>query len=176
MKLKLKVFIITFIIVSSAYLINITSSRYISEMNSTSDINVAIPQVELDTSSITTTDLMLPGETRDVEFSVKNYRDNESNEVLLDYYINLNITEQSIPLTYTIYEITENTEVELSQTSEGFGPVTLNFGSEEEKRFKIIFKWDEQYNDPSYASKQFKFEIEVNATQVVIGGKNEERY
>ena len=167
MKLKLKLLISAFIIISSIYLINITSSRYISEINSKSNINVAIPQIELDTNAVDTSNLILPGDTQSVEFNVKNYENTSINEVLMNYYIELNITKSDIPLTYKIYEITDNSETELNETAEGYGPIKLNYGTEEEKKFKIVFLWDEIKNNTSYASKDFKFEIKIKAEQVI---------
>ena len=166
MRLKFKFFILTFIIISSIYLINTTTSRYLSEINSKSNVDVAIPQIELETNNPTNT-MMFPGDSREVEFYVKNYKDTKINEVLMTYYIDLDIIDSSIPLQYRIYDITENTQTELVQTAEGFGPITLNYGEEEERHFKIIFTWDENDNNVSYASKQFSFNLEVNATQEI---------
>lgn len=166
MKTKIKFLIITFIIISSIYLINATTSRYSSEINSTSNVDVAIPQIELKLGSAENK-LMFPGDSREVEFYIQNYSGIKVNEVLMSYYINLDITDSSIPINYRIYDITGNSQTELSQTSEGFGPVTLNYGTEEDRHFKIVFTWDENNNSASYAGKQFSFKIEVNATQEI---------
>ena len=53
MRLKFKFFIHTFIIISSIYLINTTTSRYLSEINSKSNVDDAIPQIELETNNPT---------------------------------------------------------------------------------------------------------------------------
>lgn len=166
MKMKFKFIILTFTIISSIYLINTTTSRYLSEISAKNNVDVAVPQIELDTVNTTNT-LMFPGDSQEVEFHIKNYDDININEVLMTYYINLDITNSSIPLNYKIYDITGDNQTELAQTAEGFGPVTLNYGTQEDRYFKIVFTWDENDNSVLYASKQFEFQIEINATQEI---------
>lgn len=168
MKKALKLMTLMFIIVSSIFLINTTKSRYVSEVNTKNDVVVAIPQIQLDTSTLSlTTEKLLPGDSTYCEFYIKNYENSKVNEVLMIYYIDLEITNQGMPLNYTIYEITENSEIELTKTDEGFGPITLNYGEEEDTHYKIVFTWDESNNNETYADKQFSFKILVNATQDV---------
>ena len=167
MKRKIKFAMILFIIISSIFFIKTTNSRYISEINSNNNLDVAVPQIVLDSSSIDTSALIFPGDSVECEFYVKNYENSKINEVLMTYYIKLNITESAIPLTYKIYEISGTNETELVQNDEGFGPITLNYGTEEEKHYKIIFTWYKNNNNVQYADKQFSFNIEINATQVI---------
>lgn len=165
MKKKLEFLVLAFIIISSIYFMNTTTSRYLSQVNSVSDLDVAIPQISMDVGEVTN-NLMLPGDSREVEFYVKNY-DTRVNDVLMEYYINVDFIDSTIPVSYKIYDITDNSETLLSETSNGFGPITLKYGTEEDRHFKIIFTWDEKDNSTSYAGKQFSFKIEVNATQEV---------
>lgn len=167
MKRKIKFAMILFIIISSMYLVKTTNSRYISKINSNNSLDVAVPQITLDNFSMNTSELVLPGDSVECEFYIKNYENSKINEVMMAYYINLNITEQGIPLTYKIYEISGTKEIELAYNEKGFGPVTLNYGTEETKKYKIIFTWDKNNNSNQYANKQFSFNVKVNATQVI---------
>ena len=166
MKRKIKYMIIIFIIISGMYLVNKTNSRYISEMNFNTDIDVAIPQIILDDSKINISKLIVPGDSVECEFYVKNHENSNINEVLMQYYIKANIIKSEIPLTYKIYEVVGNTETELSKKGDEFGPITLNYGVEEEKTYKIKFIWESTNNDVQYSDKQFTFKIEINSEQV----------
>lgn len=166
MKRRIKFIVIIFVIISSISFIDTTKSRYLSELNMSDNISVAIPQIVIDMENNQNATI-IPGNTKFYEFCVKNYENTKINEVLMNYYIVPNITKSDIPLTYKVYEITGSAQVELTQTSEGFGPITLNYGTEEEKKYKITFTWAESNNDVSYANKEFKFKIGINATQVI---------
>lgn len=167
MKLKIRFVLIVFIIVAGIYMITTTNSRYISEINSNTDLDVAIPRIELEYGSSTTAERIFPGDSQSFEFYVRNYEESKINEVLMSYYIKVNINESGIPLTYKIYEISGNIETELTQSTQGFGPITLNYGKEEEKYYKIIFIWDQTNNNVQYADKQYSFNIEINAIQTI---------
>lgn len=166
MKKMIKFIIIIFIITSSICLINTTKSRYVSEVNIKNNVSVAIPQIELDTSSLSlTTQNLLPGETTSCNFYVRNYNGAKINEVLMKYYLDIEITNEGFPLDYQIYDVTGGSNILLNKTTEGFGPITLNYGTQEEKKYKILFTWDESKNSDTYANKQFDFKILVNAVQ-----------
>ena len=165
MKRKIKFLIVMFIIISTVYFLNITNSRYTSETNIKENLDIAIPRISLKIEN--TIDSMLPGDTRTYNFSVNNTENSGINEVQMEYYINVNITQSDLPLTYKIYKLEGTTETELENTSNGYGPITLNYGTEETQNFKIIFTWDETQNSVEYANKSYKFSIEVNSTQVI---------
>lgn len=165
MKRKIKFLIVIFIFVSSVYLLNITKSRYTSETNIKENLDIAIPRISLETEN--TIESMLPGDTRTYNFSIKNSENAKINEVEMQYYININITKNDLPLTYKIYSVEGTKEKELIITTNGYGPITLNYETEETNNFKIIFTWDETQNSVEYASKSYKFNIEVNSIQVI---------
>lgn len=168
MKKIIKFLIIIFIFSSSIYLMNTTKSRYASGINIKNNVNVAVPIIELDTSTLNSSlSTILPGDSRSCEFSIRNNKDSKINEVLMSYYINLDITNQGLPLTYKIYDMTNGTEQELTQTSNGFGPITLNYGQEQNSRYKITFTWDESQNSDTLANQNFSFKVLVNATQEI---------
>ena len=166
MKKKIKFIVLCFAIISSVYMIDTSKSRYFSAINLETDIHVAIPQIEL--VNITNSEEKIsPGNTKIVEFDIKNYKDIAINEVLMEYYIVLDIQESSIPLTYEIYQIKGANDEKLTQSSKGFGPVRLTYGQQQNQHFKIIFTWSESDNNFTYADKQFIFKIGVNAEQVI---------
>lgn len=146
-------------------MINTTNSRYLAELKAENSLDLAIPKVVLDTNDFA--EQILPGETLSYEFYVKNHEDNNINEVLMEYYFKINITQDDLPLEYKVFDITENTEVELSETADGIGPIELKYGEIQENNYRIDFIWDENDNSSEYANKQFSFKIELNATQVV---------
>ena len=111
MKTKVKFLILAFIIISSIFFINSTTSRYLSEVNSKTDVDVAMPQIEIEVSNVSK-ELMFPGDTKEVEFYIKNYDNININEVLMTYYITLDITDSTIPLNYKIYDITQNNQID----------------------------------------------------------------
>lgn len=166
MKRRIKLLISVFIIICSIYFIKTTNSRYFSEVNIDGNIDVAVPQIVLDTSNCATSSTIIPGASQTYDFYVKNYNDSKINEVLMTYYININITKSNIPLTYKIYEVSGSSENELTQVTEGFGPMTLNYETQEEKHYKIVFTWDENDNNISYVNTDFAFQISLNTTEV----------
>lgn len=164
---KIEFVLITTIFIATMFFVNYTNSRYVSDVNIQDDVNVAIPQIVLDTTQNNLTNPILPGDTTSYEFYINNYNGTNQNEVLMTYYINLDLIAQNIPLTYRIYQITGTTETELAQTTEGFGPITLDYEQQESQHFKIVFTWDENDNSVYYENKNFDFKIKINATQVV---------
>lgn len=157
-----------FITISTICVMNTSFSRYFSQVSSTSNISVAIPQIELENvNTAFVTGRMIPGETRTIEFDVKNFKNADINEVLMQYYIDLNIETNTIPFTYEIYQVNGTNEVKLNKTASGFGPVQLGYGSQETKHFKLVISWAETDNNVSYADQQFQFRIAVNAEQVI---------
>ena len=166
MKRRIKFIISAFIIICTIVVINKTNSRYISQVNMDGNINVAVPQIVVDTSNYIDSISILPGETQTLEFSVKNYKDSKVNEILMEYYININVTNSNIPLTYKLYEISGTNENELNQKTEGFGPITLNYENQEEKKYKLEFAWDENNNNISYASQEFSYEISAKTIDI----------
>lgn len=166
MKSKIKFIVVSFIIISSIYMMNTSKSRYFSQISFKSDIEVAIPQIELENVAYTT-DVMFPGDTKIVNFNVRNFNNSEINEVLMQYYITLDFQKDSIPFNYEIYQINGANDIKLNETAKGFGPINLNYGQEETTYFKLICSWKETDNEVIYADKQVAFKIVVNAEQVI---------
>lgn len=166
MKKKIIFGTIVFTIICGVYLIKITNSRYLSEVNIDGNIDVAVPEIVLDTSNYSGLISMLPNQTKDFEFSVKNYTDSNINEVLMEYYIKINVVKSDLPLHYKLYEISGSNENLLNETTEGFGPITLNYGNKEEKTYKLQFTWDGNENKVSYANKVYSFNILAETNKI----------
>lgn len=166
MKRKVKFFIVVFIILCSICFVTITNARYASNVNMNGNVDVAIPKIVLNTSNISSTSTMLPGETVTYEFDVQNYEDSKINEVQMNYYININSVKNELPITYKLYAINGTSETELTQTTSGFGPITLNYGKKQTTSFKLVYTWDEKSDDVSYANKGYSFNISVDINDV----------
>lgn len=166
MKKKIIFGTIIFTIICCVYLIKITNSRYISKVNIDGNIDVAVPQIVLDVKNYSDSFTLLPGQTQEMEFSIKNYNDLRTNEVLMEYYIKINTTKLDLPLEYELYEVSSTNEKKLTANSQGFGPITLNYGNQEEKKYKLKFSWDENDNNISYVNKQYSFQILAETIEI----------
>ena len=166
MKKKIIFGTIIFTIICCVYLIKITNSRYISKVNIDGNIDVAVPQIVLDVKNYSDSFTLLPGQTQELEFSIKNYNDLKINEVLMEYYIKINTTKLDLPLEYELYEVSSTNEKKLTANSQGFGPITLNYGNQEEKKYKLKFSWDENDNKISYVNKQYSFQILAETIEI----------
>ena len=166
MKRKVKFVIAVFITLCSICFITITNSRYASNVNLNGNVDVAIPQIVLNTDNILNKSTILPGETVTYEFNVQNFENSKINEVQMDYYININQIINQLPITYKIYMINGTNETELTQTTNGFGPITLKYGKEQTTSFKLIYTWDEKNDDVSYANKDYSFNISVDINDI----------
>ena len=166
MKSKVKLLIMVIIIIAAVCFVNITRSRYLSEVTAVGDIDAAIPIITLN-ENVIESQLMLPGDSREFEFYVSNKENDSINEVEMNYYLTIALTKTEIPLTYKLYEISNNTQNEVTKTNDKYGPFNLPYGTESQRHFKIVVSWDENDNSYTYAGKENKFNIEINATQVL---------
>lgn len=163
---KLKLVIAIFIVISIIWIINISRSRYLLETNVKSNLDVAIPQTALVGENVSI-DSMLPGDTRSYDFYVNNYENGQTNEILMEYYLNVNVIEGNLPLTYKIYEVNGANQTELSKNEKGYGPTQMNYETQESKQYRIVFTWDEHNNSDTYANQNYTFQIQVNSIQVI---------
>ncbi len=166
MKSKIKLLIMIIIVAAVVCFVNITRSRYMSEMTAVGNIDAAIPIIVLNEGSLDN-QLMLPGDSKTYEFYVGNKDGSDINEVKMNYYINVELTKNEIPLTYKLYEITNNGENEITKTDGKFGPFVLDYGVEQNRHFKLVIEWNENDNSVNYAGKQNTFSLKINATQVL---------
>ena len=158
---------IFFVIILFIFTFNITSSRYIGQLESTAtDVN-AIPILSLTNPTFSETiTSMLPGDIYESDFYVSNYDSLNTNEVLMKYYIQVP-TELEIPVKISI---TNEDAEEITLDEEGKTPEeNLIYGIQKETQYHIKIEWDEKDNGYEYAGKSFKLTISVVATQVVEG-------
>lgn len=71
-KLKIKYIIIFAFIIISGFIFETSNSRYISNKNDTYEILVAKPVIEMESVSNNTISDMLPGDTAEYTFKIKN--------------------------------------------------------------------------------------------------------
>lgn len=160
---------IFFVIILFIFTFNITSSRYIGHLESTAtDVN-AIPILSLTNptfSEIITG--MLPGNTYESDFYVSNYDSSNTNEVFMEYYIQVP-TQNDLEIPVKI-SITNKDGEEISLDSEGKTPKeTLIYEYQQKTLYHIKVEWDKEDNSYEYAGKSVNLNINVVATQVVEG-------
>lgn len=86
-------------------------------------------------------------------------------EVKLNYYIAISY-ESNLPLTYEIYDITNETENKLYTNNDKTELITFGLESIEEHKYKITFTWSLENNEAAlYAGKKNLFYIDVYAEQ-----------
>ena len=157
-----------FIIVLFIFTFNGASSRYIGQVDGkANDVN-AVPILNLTNPDFDETiTSMLPGDIKEADFYVENHDDSNTNEVLMKYYLKVQV-DSEIPV--NVYLTDENgTEVTLdgeNKTEEKDFP----YDTEMKTKYHIKIEWDAKNNDSKYAGKDLKLNIEVMATQIVEGG------
>ena len=160
-KQKLNLLFIFITIVLFSFTFNITSSRYIGQLESkVNDVN-AIPVLNLINPTFTETiKNMVPGSVVETDFYISNHDDTNINEVLMKYYIKVQKGSE-IPL---------KIQMELTLDNEGKTPEEeLIYCIENQKKYHIKIEWNEKDNSYEYAGKNSKLNIEVIATQVIEG-------
>lgn len=167
LKLKLKYIALFILIIICAFAINLTDSRYSSSKTIDDSIQIAKPIVEMESTSATTIENILPGQTVEYEFNIKNTDGTFTNEVLMNYYIKVTYNNNNLPLTYEIFDVTDGTEKKLTTTSNQTDIKSIGYSDVEVHKYRIKFTWPSNENDVSYAGKQISFDIDVYAEQAV---------
>ncbi len=156
-----------FLFVIFVFTFNVTSSRYIGQIESRmNDVN-AIPILNLINPTFDENiSNILPGSVIESDFYVSNYDSENINEVLMKYYIKVK-TDSEIPI--KIYIFDEN-GIELTLDEEGKTPEQeLIYGTENITKYHIKLQWDEKDNSYELSNKNLNLNIELIATQVVEG-------
>lgn len=167
LKLRLKYTIFFILIIVVVFLMNITKSRYMSGMVMNSGLDIAKPIIEFSSNSEPNISDILPGESAEYIFNVKNTDGNILNEVNINYYIKLTYNDNNLPIQYEIYDITSGTEVKLETTSNQTQLLTLGHEKVESYDYKLVFTWPADKNDVSYAGKEIAFDLDIYAEQVI---------
>lgn len=157
-------FVVFLAIILFFYTFNVTTSRYIAKIKAEEDL-LAVPIITLDKGLTYIIEDMLPGDSRECEFIVSNKESNKINEILLDYDLLINL-EPYIPITLTLYDITDGNESLVSLSNGKTTAARMNYGTETTKSYRIKLNWDEKENDYKYAGQQLNINIELNAVQV----------
>lgn len=164
-KINITLFIIACIIISTVFTFNLSNSRYMAEVQADKDA-LAIPVLTLSNNGLThTIDNMLPGDTREITFSVSNTENGKVSELLLDYYFKIDM-QSAIPLEVKIYDITSGAEVDVT-ANDASTPLTMPNTEETTRNYKLKVIWDEANNDASYAGQQITCNVTLEAVQVV---------
>lgn len=146
---------------------NVTTSRYLGILEGNSSDVVALPILSLDNPTFTYTNKkMLPGDVDESDFYVNNYDDKNSNEVLMKYYLKVQV-DSTIPIKVTLTD--ENgTELKLlddKRTEE----YELPYDEMMKTKYHIKIEWDKKDNNYEYAGKDISLTIDLIAIQVVDG-------
>ncbi len=146
---------------------NVTTSRYLGILEGNSSDVVALPILSLDNPTFTYTNKkMLPGDVDESDFYVNNYDDKNSNEVLMKYYLKVQV-DSTIPIKVTLTD--ENgTELKLlddKRTEE----YELPYDEMMKTKYHIKIEWDKEDNNYEYAGKDINLTIDLIAIQVVDG-------
>ena len=155
------------LIIIIAFTGKIASSRFNSEANKNGNLNIAKPIVELEQVSSNNFTNMKPGDTVEYTFNVKNNNGSNTNEVTMNYYIEVTYNNNNLPLTYEIYDITTGSEVQLTTNNNQTNLLQLGLGNIETHNFKIKFIWPQSSNSYTYSSQNISFDIDVYAEQVI---------
>ncbi len=146
---------------------NVTSSRYMGELKGEADDVVAIPVLSLDNPTFNyTLENMLPGDVDESDFYVNNYNEENTNEVLMKYYLTLKV-DTEIPVKVTLTS-DDGTEITLNEGKTDEYELPYDQG-EVRKKFHIKVDWDKADNSYEYAGKNIKLTVDLEATQVVEG-------
>ena len=166
-KNPLTYFGIFFIVIAFFYTFNVTTSRYMGQLSANDDI-IAQPVLTLSNNKATyTIEDMFPGLETTYEFQVSNSENGKINEVLLDYHFSVNIGSE-IPIKTEIYEVMQGGEEKLLDLTDGKTEnISMDYGEEVVKDYKLKIIWDKKDNNLQYASKKVTCNINLEAEQVV---------
>lgn len=162
-------FFIACVIISTIFTFNVTSSRYIGKISSDDDI-IARPILTLSNNQQSfSIDNMLPGDEKEILFSVSNVEENQTNEVLLDYYFKIN-SQTEIPLKFEIYDITGDEEILLQMidnvTENNQMKTVASETDKVTKDYKLKIIWNVNDNSYEYAGKTIKYDVILEGIQV----------
>ncbi len=106
------------------------------------------------------------GEERSFDFKVSNTESGLTNEVLLNYTLSINLNT-SVPVKATLYDITSGSEQNVNLSSNKTGNLTMNYGAEETRTYRLKLNWSSADNDVKYAGQQILCTIQLDGEQVV---------
>lgn len=154
------------IIVLFLYTFNESTSRYLGKTKTNGNM-LAVPVLTLSNNKVPfIADKMFPGDELDFEFYVSNAENGKINEVLFNYYLNIEVGTE-IPLTFEIYDITSGMEQKLDIIDGKTKSEEMNYGQETTKHYKLKIKWNKDDNNREYMNKQVKFLLTLKGEQII---------
>lgn len=144
------------------FAIGTTSSRYLSTVTTEDDI-IAKSILTLKNEATCTIENLLPGGEETYEFSVLNYDEVNTNEVLMKYYFEITIDDTKIPLEASFQNV--NTGKIFNVSDGRTDEIELPYGSKITTNYKLILKWDKSKSDVKFAGQDMECIIKLVATQ-----------
>ena len=163
-KRRLNLLFIYFIIVLFVLTFNVTSSRYMGKIESETNDVIAIPIIDITnpTFEYTLTDL-IPGFSTETDFYVRNYDSTNTNEVLMKYYLKVQVNSE-IPVKISLTD--ENGQAIALDNEQKTAEKELPYGEKTQIKYHIKIEWDKKDNNYKYAGKNIKIIIDLTSTQV----------
>ena len=155
---------LAFAVVVSALVSTTTLSRYISTVSGTGTARIA--SVEMDGSLDIDVTGLSPGSSKEVTFTVTNYKDGAVSEVSQTYAISVESTG-NLPLTFAL-STADSPATGHALTSGGNNTWTgglLPHTVQTTHTYTLTVKWNQSYNDPKYADEIDAVRLLVNAQQ-----------
>ena len=167
-RLKKKPFILLVfcIVILFLFTFNVTSSRYMGQLEGEVEDIVAIPIISLDNPTFNYTKgtaNMLPGDIDESDFYVTNYDKMNKNEVLMKYYLQIQL-DSEIPVQVTL---TDEAGTEIVLTSGKTKEYELPYNTDMKTKYHIKIEWKKEDNSYKYAGKDINLIIDLIATQVI---------
>lgn len=159
------------IIISTIFTFNLSNSRYIEQIKAEESV-LAIPILTLSNNKASyLIENMKPGDVKEYTFQVSNVDGNQTNEILLSYYLKANIQADS-PINIELYEILANDTEEkksiVNNVSEEFQMGVVNKEADKvTKTYKLKVIWDIAKNSYEYAGKAIDIGLMLEAVQVI---------
>ena len=148
---------------------NVTSGRYMGELEGEAKDIMAIPLISLENPTFNyISSKMLPGDIRESDFYVSNYNEenqNEVNEVLMKYYLKIKL-DSKVPVKVTLTS-EDGTEITLDENRTA--KYELPYDNKMKTKYHIKIEWDETEDNYEYAGKDINLTIDLIAIQVVDG-------
>ncbi len=163
----LSLIFIFFIIIFFVFTFNVTSSRYIGQIESETKDVIAVPIIDITnpTFEYTATDL-IPGFSKETDFYIRNYDNTNTNEVLMKYYLKVQLNSD-IPV--KLFLTDENGQTIELDNEKKTAEKEVPYGEKIQTKYHIKIEWDKKDNDYKYADKSINLIIDLTSTQVLEG-------
>lgn len=180
-RLYMKFVILVLCFLTFARIVTLVLSKYESEAKSTANVDVAFYLLKEDyqTMTLNLASIFPEKDAHTYTFSVGNIEDNKTAEIDLKYDLTIRTTT-NLPLTFELYQITEDGKSSAIQTNtigpDEYGTYfrTITTSSEDlyykqpkTNLYELVFYFPETYNTTNYQNIIEVLEINVNSHQVI---------